>query len=88
MTESSAAVRAGEHLGPGRVHAGVVRRGQRGELGEVAGEPEVAVAAERPAPGPGRRAGRRRRPASAISRASAASGAGLRWAGLPSYQPP
>ena len=73
------------HVGPGAVHRRVVGCGERGELGEMTREPEVALAASATA----RAASRSAPPASAASSpASAASGAGLRCAGLPSYQPP
>ena len=83
----ASSLRAGaEHLGPHRVHALVVGRGLRRELGEVAGEPEVAGGGELARPF-GEAASRRRRGRRA-PRASAAAGAGLRCDGSPSYQPP
>ena len=86
IVDASALGPGAEHLGPHRVHALVVGRGLRGELGEVAGEPEVARGRELRARV--RRAASRRRRASASSCASAAAGAGFRCDGSPSYQPP
>ena len=75
-----------EHLGARRVHALVVGRGLRGELGEMAGEPQVARGRDLARP-LGEPAARRRR-ASRARAASTAGGAGFRCDGSPSYQPP
>ena len=75
-----------EHLGAHRVHALVVGRGLRGELGEVAGEAEVAGGRElaRPVGEPGRAAGER----GELRARARPAGAGFRCDGSPSYQPP
>ena len=69
-----------------RVHALVVGRGLRGELGEVTGEPQVAGGRDfaRPRRQLGGAAGERRR----APRRARRRGAGLRCDGSPSYQPP
>ena len=86
IVDASSRGAGAEHLGARRVHALVVGRGLRRELGEVAGEPQVAGGRElaRPVGQPRRRRRRGRR----APRASAAGGAGLRCDGSPSYQPP
>ena len=75
-----------EDLGAHLVHAGVVGRGLGGQLGEVAGQAEVAGRGQ--LGGPLGEPRRRRRRGDATSAAMAASVGGLRRAGLPSYQPP
>ena len=86
ISDVSALAPALVEVGAGGVDGGVVGRGRRRQLDEVAGQPQVA--------GVGDLDGARRQPAGAagqrrqLGRPAPPRGAGLRFAGSPSHHPP